>query len=571
LAVLALFTAALPVHLEAQAQSSRTARVSASGSYLAARHAGVHKDAAAAATYYRAALRRDPRNPELLGDTFIAVLASGDISGAARLAERVVRGKRKDRVARIARLVLGVNAIKQRHYQTARIHLSQSVQGAVTDLAAVLLASWTQVGPNDSRKAVEQIDKLTGPDWYSIFMDLHAGLILDVSGHRKDAGIRLERVSKVDGTALRVVQAYGSWLSRYGDRADALKVFKTFDEALPRHPLITKAIEDIEAGKKLPPIVETPQQGAAEVLYGLGAAIGRRGGEELGLFYLNLALHLVPSHSLALLSLADLYEAMKMPTLAVAVYERVPATSLLHRNAQIQRALNLDALERTDEAKTDLGKLIADDPKDLEAILALGNILRARKDYGECAEIYSQGVSLIEKPQKPNWVIFYFRGICRERAKDWANAELDLKKALELFPDQPQVLNYLGYSWIDQGVHLDEGMKMIRRAVEQRPDDGYIVDSLGWAHYRLGEYEEALKHLERAVELRPEDPTINDHLGDAYWKVGRRLEARFQWTHARHLNPEPEDLPKILEKLKFGLADTPRPAAAANKARKPGG
>jgi Flp pilus assembly protein TadD len=152
-------------------------------------------------------------------------------------------------------------------------------------------------------------------------------------------------------------------------------------------------------------------------------------------------------------------------------------------------------------------------------------------------------------------VIYYFRGICFERAKQWPKAEADLKMSLDLFPDQPHVLNYLGYSWIDQGFNLDEGMRMIKRAVEQRADDGYIVDSLGWAYYRLGNREEAVKQLERAIELKPEDPTINDHLGDAYWRVGRVLEARFQWSHARDLKPEPEDLVKIEAKLKSGLPD----------------
>ena len=181
-----------------------------------------------------------------------------------------------------------------------------------------------------------------------------------------------------------------------------------------------------------------------------------------------------------------------------------------------------------------------------------------------------QGNRGLKNPQRANWLIFYFRGICNERAKQWPGAETDFKRALELFPDQAHVLNYLGYSWIDQGVNLDEGMRMIRRAVEQRPDDGYIVDSLGWAYYRIRDYEEAVKHLERAVELKPQDPTINDHLGDAYWKVGRTLEATFQWAHARDLNPEPDDLKKIDEKLRTGLIDEAQPAETAKAGKKPG-
>jgi tetratricopeptide (TPR) repeat protein len=569
LAALAAFAVACPGLLSARAEApSNFPRTSASGSYLAARHAGGQRDAAAAASYYRAALRGDPRNNELLGRTFLAVLANGEVDEAVRLAERVLQ---VDKTDRIARLVLGVRAIKQKQYPVARRELAQSIRGPITDLAATLLSAWTLANPSEAKQATDAIDKLAGADWYAIFKDLHAALILDLAGQKKDAGKRFERSYKLDPTALRVVQSYASFLSRQGNTAEALKVFAAFDEALPRHPLVVEATAELKAGKKLPLMIETPQAGAAEVLYGLGAALGRRGGEDLGLVYLQLALYLVPSHPLALLSLGDLYEAMKKPELANKTYERVPLNSPLQRNAQIQLALNLDALDRTDEAKANLEKLITANPGDLEAIMALGNVLRGRKQFAECADVYSKGIDTIAKPEKSNWVIYYFRGICLERSKQWAKAEVDLKKSLELYPDQPHVLNYLGYSWVDQGVNLDEGMRMIKRAVEQRADDGYIVDSLGWAYYRLGNMDEAVKQLERAVELKPEDPTINDHLGDAYWRVGRMLEARFQWSHARDLKPEPEDLVKIEAKLKSGLPDDTSSAAEATEHKKPGG
>jgi tetratricopeptide (TPR) repeat protein len=557
-----------PGMLAAQAEApSSFSRSSASGSFLAARHAGGQKDAAAAASYYRSALRGDPRNNELLGRAFLAVLANGDVEEAVKLAERVLQ---LDKTDRIARLVLGVRAIKQKQYPVARRELAQSIRGPITDLAATLLSAWTLASPAEAKQATDAIDKLSGADWYAIFKDLHAALILDLAGQKKEAGKRFERSYKLDPTALRVVQSYGSFLSRQGNNADALKVFAAFEEALPRHPLIVEAVNEVKAGRKLPLMIDTPQAGAAEVLYGLGAALGRRGGEDLGLIYLQLALYLAPSHSLALLSLGDLYEAMKKPELANKVYERVPLSSPLQRNAQIQLALNLDTLEKTDEAKASLEKLIAANPGDVEAIMALGNVLRGRKQFAECADVYTKGVDTITKTEKSNWVIYYFRGICLERAKQWAKAEGDLKKSLDLFPEQPHVLNYLGYSWIDQGINLDEGMRMIKRAVEQRADDGYIVDSLGWAYYRIGNNEEAVKQLERAVELKPEDPTINDHLGDAYWRVGRVLEARFQWSHARDLKPEPEDLAKIEVKLKSGLPDDTSSAADAEH-KKPGG
>ncbi len=296
-------------------------------------------------------------------------------------------------------------------------------------------------------------------------------------------------------------------------------MFEAFDRVLPRHPLVVEAMSKLKAGEKLGPLVRDAQAGAAEALYGLGASLGRRGGEDLGLVYLQLALHLAPTHPLALLSLADLYESLKKPELAINVYERIPANSPLHRNAAIQMAANLDSLERSAEAEKALDALIKQHPDDIEAVMALGNIQRGHKKFAECADVYSKAVDIIGTPDKANWVVFYFRGICYERSKQWPKAEADLKKALELFPDQPHVLNYLGYSWIDQGINLDDGMGMIKRAVQQRPDDGYIVDSLGWAYYRIGNYEEATKQLERAIELKPEDPTINDHLGDAYWRI----------------------------------------------------
>ena len=537
------------------------------GNYLAARHAGTERDSAAAAAYYLNVLKADPKNPDLLGRAFLSVLTGGDIDQAGKLADRLLQ---VDRTDRIARLVVGVRALKQKDYSTARQNFAQSVRGPVTDLTATLLSAWALAGSGDTRASIDTMDKLSGPDWYSIFKDLHAGLILDLANNKKDAGKRYERAYKVDPTAVRMVEAYGRYLARGGNKADALKVYGDFNKVLPDHPLIVQEMKAVNDGDKLPLLVDSPQAGAAEALYGLGASIGRRGGEDLALIYLQLALYLEPSHAMALLSLADLYELLKKPDLAIKVYERVPATSPLSRNAEIQLAGDLDQLDRSDEAKKRLDHVIAEHPKDTEAILALGNIQRGRKEFAECADTYGKAIDTIAKPDKSNWVVFYFRGICYERSHQWPNAEADMKKALELFPEQPLVLNYLGYSWVDQGVHLDDGMDMIRRAVEQRPDDGYIVNSLGWAYFRIGNYDEAVKNFERAVELKPDDPTINDHLGDAYWRVGRTLEAHYQWSQAKDLGPEKEDLPKIEAKIKDGLPDDKSSAADADKAKKPG-
>jgi tetratricopeptide (TPR) repeat protein len=581
IAALAATALCLPVSLSAQTPdhpSDNSAQypsphelrsLTMSGSYLAARHASVERDSASAAAFYRSALRIDPKNNELLDRAFISSLADGDIDEAVKLADRILA---IDKSNRVARLVIGVRDLKAKKYAAAQLNINQSVRGPITDLVATLLSGWASYGAGDAKAAVANIDKLAGPEWYPIFKDLHAGMILELAGKEKDAGVRLERAYKLDDTMLRVADDYGRWLTRNKDDASATAIYEAFDKKLPRHPLVQEDLRESRAGKKMPPLVDSPQTGAAEALYGIGATLTRRGGEDLALVYLQLALYLAPNHPLALLSLADLYESVKKPAMAIKVYERMPANSVLKRNAQIQLATNLDAADRSDEAIKILKGVTAEDSRDIEAIMALGNIERGRKKFADCAQTYSQGLAALpDANEKANWVYYYYRGICEERSKQWSKAEADMRKALDLQPEQPHVLNYLGYSWIDQGINLDEGMKMIKRAVEQRPDDGYIVDSLGWAYYRIGNYDDAVKNLERAIDLKPEDPTINDHLGDAYWRIGRTLEAKFQWAHARDLKPEPEDLPKIEAKIENGLPDDASSSAASADKKKEDG
>src|SRR5882757_8312935 len=581
IAVVAAAALAAPVQLSAQTPDhtadnaaqfpsrSDLKSLTTSGSYLAARHASVERDAASAAAFYRSALRSDPKNNELLDRAFISSLADGDIDEAVKLADRILT---LDKANRVARLVVGVRDLKAKKYAAAQANINQSIRGPITDLVATLLSAWAGYGAGDAKGALASIDKLTGPEWYPIFKDLHAGMILEAAGKDKDAGARFERVYKLDDSMLRTVDEYARWTSRNKDAAAATAIYEAFDKKLPRHPLVLEGIKETKAGKKLPPLVESPQAGAAEALYGIGATLTRHGGEDLALVYLQLALYLQPNHPLALLSLADLYESVKKPQMAIKIYERMPANSPLKRNAQIQLATNLDTADRSEEAIKILKEVTTEDSKDIEAIMALGNVERGRKKFSDCAVTYSKALDATPAATDKNtWVTYYYRGICEERSKQWNKAEADMRKALELQPEQPHVLNYLGYSWIDQGINLDEGMKMIKRAVDQRPDDGYIVDSLGWAYYRIGNYEDAVKNLERAIDLKPEDPTINDHLGDAYWRIGRTLEAKFQWAHARDLKPEPEELPKIEAKIENGLPeDASSSAASADKKKEDG-
>ena len=354
-----------------------------------------------------------------------------------------------------------------------------------------------------------------------------------------------------------------------GDLAGATKVYEDFSAVVPHHPLIERALADLKANHALDPLVHSAKDGAAEALYGLGSAGSRQGDELPALVYLRLSLYLRPSSDLTAVTLASLFEQLKQGDQVIAAYQLVPSSSPLKMGADIQIALELDSMGKNDEAKRRLMEIVAARPHDVEALSALAELQRSAKKYVEAAATYDQAIAAVGIPQRDNWTLFYFRGICYERSKQWPKAEADFKKALELNPDQPLVLNYLGYSWVDQGLNLEEAFKMLRRAVELRPNDGYIVDSLGWAHFKLGQYAEATETLEKAIDLKPADPVLNDHLGDAYWRVNRRIEAHFQWNHARDMGPDPEDLPAILKKIEVGLPDltidTAAPKASSQK------
>lgn len=537
------------------------------GNYLAAIVAGAGRDLGAASTFLREAIKGDPQNADLLERGFVAFLADGAMSDAFRAAEKLVQ---RDASNGLAQLALGIRAIKLKNYQQARTHLQRGGRGRAADITATLLSAWSYAGSGQSTRALETLDRLRGEASYNLFRDYHAGLILDVAGRKADAEKRLKSAYDAEKTTLRLVDLWARMQARNGNFEGAAATYGDFDRLLPNHPIIRDGLAKVAARETPPRQIGNAQQGAAEVLYGLASAGNRQGDEAAALLYLRLAIYLDPGHDLAILTLGDILERARQPEDAVSVYERMPPSSPLRSNAEIQAGLALETLGRSEEAVKHLKALIAERPNDVDALSALGNVYRSRKLFQEAAEVYDQAIGKLAAPGRANWDLFYFRGIARERTKRWPEAEADLRKALELMPEplgreRALVLNYLGYSLVDQHLKLDEALGMLRRAVELRPRDGYITDSLGWAYYRLGRYDEALRELERATELRPADPVINDHLGDVYWKVGRQLEARFQWNAARDLKPEPEDLEKILRKIERGLEDSPSANAAEPK------
>ncbi len=529
------------------------------GNYLAGLIASADRDTTAAEAYYRETLRIDPRNPDLIERAFSSTLANGDVPGASALAERLLV---RDPGNRLAHLAIATGQIGRGEYTAARQQLFSKDAAQARDVTSALLIAWCYAGQNDLRHALDTVDRIRDPGVVA-FRDLHAGLIADELGNAAEAERRLKSAYESDKNALRFADAYARFLAAHGNRDGAIKVYEDFSVGAPSHPVIERALSDLKAGRPLPAFVATAKDGAAEALYGLGAAGVRQDDEMPALVYLRLSLFLRPNDDLTAVSLANLFEQMKKDDLAIAAYESVPSSSPLYEDSRIQAALVLDGLGQTDDAMKRLEEIVEANPHDVDALSALAGVQRSAKKYTEAAATYDKAIAAIGIPNKDNWTLFYFRGICYERAKEWPKAEEDFKRALELYPDQPLVLNYLGYSWVDQGLNLEEAFTMLRRAVELRPNDGYIVDSLGWAHYKLGHYAEAAETLERAVDLKPSDPVLNDHLGDAYWRVDRKIEAHFQWNHARDMQPEPEDLPAILKKIDEGLPDA-KPGDAAS-------
>ncbi|HET6389705.1 tetratricopeptide repeat protein [Hyphomicrobium sp.] len=535
------------------------------GNYLAGRFARAAQDTQEAADFYGRALERDPTNEVLLEQAFQMETMSGNWPKAIPLAEQLAATRQSHRMSQF---LLGVTAFKKNDFKKAEEHFTAASENPIGELTSAIAVGWTRLAAGDADGALKALDLSKQPEWAQFYLRYHRALIADLAGRKADARASFEKVFKRDSRTLRTSLAYAQSAAHYGDFKVARQVVK---EQLAKtqgdpHPLAKEMLDIINRKEKPPLLITNATDGLSEVFYGLGEALAGEGGVSLGTIYLQLALDAKPDHAFALAALANAQEAVKRYEDAIATYDRIPKGTPLQSAIDIRKAFDLNSLDKPEEAKAILLKLIEENPKDVRPLEALGNIMRARKDYAGAVTYFTKALALLNKNDPRNWGYYYARGTSYERLKNWPAAEADLKRALALAPDQPLVLNYLGYSWVDQGKNLKEGTRLIEKAVQLKPDDGYIVDSLGWAHYKQGNFKEAVRFLERAVEIKPEDPTLNDHLGDAFWKVGREREARFQWSQALSLDPEPQDVDKIKSKLEHGL-DAKGEAKNAEKTR----
>lgn len=532
-----------------------------SGSYLAAMSAAQSGDLGAATVFFEEALSHDPKNPLLLDRAFTLSVANGDVDQAFPFAKRLVETTDASRMGQIA---LAVRDIKNKKYRESVERLDKGDRGEIPNLTASLLSAWAAQGRGETDGALKIIETTQGPPSFDATRDFNRALILDLAGRQDEAVAAIEKAYKADGRSIRVVDAYARILARAGRKADAIAALDRFVQMRVGLPVVQALSQQIASGEKPAPFVSTVSEGAAEVLYGIGAALAsEKGREDAGIVYLRLALYLNPHDDIALMALGELFQGSRDFERSSQAFGQVSKTSPFRRTASMQMAYNDDAMGKRDEATRQLKKLAAANPQDSEPLTALGTIFRGEKKYLESADYFTKALDVIPKDDPRLPLVYFFRGISYERANEWPKAEADMKKSLELSPNDPQVLNYLGYSWVDKGINVEQGTDLIKQAVELKPDDGAIVDSLGWAYYKLGRYDQAVAQLERAIALKPDDVTVNDHLGDAYWKVGRTREATFQWAHARDLGPDPEEKARILAKLDKGLdrADESRVAS----------
>ncbi len=530
------------------------------GKYLAARHAEVVGDYEMAAGLMVDVANAMPAHEDILRRVHLLLVSGGQMADAREFAERVVAQLPQ---APFANLTLATAELRAGEFAAAATRLGEMELSGPNRLVVPLLSAWAQAGAGDVQAALDQLESLGDSQAFGVIEGLHRGLIADLGNQpetSEDAFVRTIEASET--TPLRVVEAYASLLSRQGRWDDAGALIDDFLSELPDSILIEPVVAVLTERRALAPIVSGPVEGAAEALSGVARALSRENGSLTALLLLRLSLDLRPDDPSAQLLLGQLLLGQDQPEQALAAYNSVPADTPFGWLARLARAQVLEQNHRIDEAVALLSEMIAERPERSDAAHSLGDLLRVNERFGEAVAAYDNAVERVGEIDQRHWRLLYTRGIALERSKQWPRAEADFLSALDLQQDQPHVLNYLGYSWVEQGINLTRARQMIEKAVEQRPRDGFIADSMGWVLYRMGEFAPAVGHLETAVALEPSDPIINDHLGDAYWLVGRREEAEFQWRRALASDPEEALAEEILAKLRGDKSPQPLPPGA---------
>ncbi len=533
-------------------QAPGSAASSLSGAYLAAMQADFRNDYAASAQYYDQTLRSDPDNLALVQNALVAHVALGDIPAARKLADQLAAAQPDNQVAAIVRLADALNA---NDFKAASTILTTSGD-AFNPLLAGLIAGWIEAGQDDFAAAQAKFDAMDANPALAAYGQYHKALALALAGDFVSA----EAILAGKGTEplhlnRGALIAHAEILAQIGREQDAAKMLtEAIDNGFPDATLI--ALRDrLVAGKEVPfDQVTEAKDGAAEAFLTLAEALNTDDTARVALIHARLAAYIRPKAVEADLLAAEVLASEDQYVLATQVLSEVPPDSAWFVVSEMRRANTQRAAGDVAGGIETLKALAASHPDQIEVQSALGDALRADNQFVPAVAAYTAAINQIGTPLPIHWVLYYTRGISNERAGNWDAAESDFREALKLQPDQPLVLNYLGYSMVEKGRDLDEALSMIERAVKGQPDDGYITDSLGWVYFRLGRYQDAVAPMLRAVELVPDDPVVNDHLGDVLWMVGRKREADFQWRRALSFGPADElDMDRVRRKLDVGL------------------
>ena len=536
------------VHTESDRNSQ------AFSTYLSARFAAGEHDLPQAARFYGQSLANDQGNPSLLALSFFYSTTSGDFDAAGKYAQAVIAATPDDRAARLALAVIG---FKHKDYVDVRKQLSASAKGPFTALTLALFDAWAAAAEHDAAGMQKDLASLMEQKGAESMAAFHTALLQDYLNNAPAADAAYKKALSSTAPTPRVLEAYGRFLERQGRSADAATLYQSHINEGGLASVTRSGLARIAAGQKPEGMIRSPADGAAEALFGIAASLTDAQSAEVSILYLRMALYLRSDLGLAQVLLADRFETLRKYDSAIAIYRSIEPSSPYWRMAQVQASLDLQRLGNNDDAIAGLKKLVAADPNDSESWVALGDTYRASEKFAESVDAYNHAEKIIGKPSRRDWPMFYARAMAKEKLKRLDESEADIQTALKLSPEQPELLNYLGYSWVDRGRNIPTALTMLEKARTLRPYDGYIVDSVGWAYYQLGRYDDAAKTLEAAVLLVPGDPTINDHLGDALWRAGRRIEARFQWNHALTFSDDDTDKAAIERKLKTGLSEKP--------------
>lgn len=526
------------------------------GAYLAARQAAAENDFAAAAQYFSQAVEADPGDEFLQDGAIVSLVSAGMVDKAVALADRI---EAAGGGTELSALLRRVDRAKAGDWPTVLDMLDSmpSDPSAGGPLLDGLFRAWALMGAGRAGDAFALLDKMAAEPGAGGMAHFQLALAKASVGDYEGAALLLE--DPVASTHLQGLTARAQVLSQLERNDQALALFEPLDR-IEDEPQLAALRDRLAAGERVPfDVVTDAREGLAQVLVTFGGAL--MGGQEtdpLALLYARLAQYLDPQEPDARLLSAQLLMNAGQFDLAEREYDALRESGQMRPVSELARIDTLARADRLDAAESAARALTENYPQLAQGWVALGDVLRQRDSFAEAVPVYDRALDILRAHEAPqaSWFALYARGISKERSGDYDGADADFQAALELQPDQAPVLNYLGYSWVDRNIRLDEALRLIERAVELRPDDGYILDSLAWAYYRLGRYADAVAPMERAVAVMSEDSLVNDHMGDIYWMAGRKREAEIQWQRAQSLYKPSDtdtDLPRIRAKLHVGL------------------